>query len=276
MCWSIIETETGRGLQDLACPWPQGMDSARPGVMRTLVVTPTYNERDNLGALAEAVLASPVQADYLIVDDNSPDGTGGLADEIAAREPRFHVHHRPGKLGLGSAYREAFHWAVEQGYDAVISMDGDWSHHPRYLPALVEGTQRADLVIGSRYLNGISVVNWELSRLILSTIANTYARTITHLPFRDCTSGFQCLTRRALQRIGLDQIRTNGYSFLIELKYRVIKAGLSGIEVPIVFTDRQAGASKISKAEIARSMVTPWKMRLGFWERGEGFGRDAG
>ncbi len=243
--------------------------------MRVLVVTPTYNERDNLEALVAAVLGSPVGADYLIVDDNSPDGTGRLADEIAAREPRLHVRHRPGKLGLGTAYREAFTWALEQGYDAVISMDGDWSHDPGYLPALVEAAARADLVIGSRYLNGISVVNWELSRLILSTIANTYARTITGLPFRDCTSGFQCLTRRALHRIGLAAIGTSGYSFLIELKYRVVKAGLGGVEVPIVFTDRRAGASKISKAEIARSMVTPWKMRLGFWERGTGFGGDA-
>jgi dolichol-phosphate mannosyltransferase len=130
--------------------------------MRVLVITPTYNERDNLEALVAAVLAAPIPADYLIVDDNSPDGTGALADEIAAREPRFKVMHRPGKLGLGSAYRQAFTQALAEGYDAVISMDGDWSHDPQYLPALVEGAKRADLVIGSRYLHGISVVNWEL------------------------------------------------------------------------------------------------------------------
>jgi dolichol-phosphate mannosyltransferase len=236
--------------------------------MRVLVVTPTYNERDNLEALCSAVLASPIGADYLIVDDNSPDGTGQLADELAAREPRLKVMHRAGKLGLGSAYREAFGRALAEGYDAVISMDGDWSHDPQYLPSLVAGAANADLVIGSRYLNGISVVNWDLSRLIMSQVANTYARTVTGMPFRDCTSGFQCLSRRALAACGLESIRSNGYSFLIELKYRIVHAGLQGVEVPIVFTQRRAGTSKISKAEIGRSMVTPWKMRLGFWDGG--------
>ena len=236
--------------------------------MRVLVVTPTYNERDNLEALCSAVLASPIGADYMIVDDNSPDGTGRLADQLAAAEPRLKVMHRAGKLGLGSAYREAFARALAEGYDAVISMDGDWSHDPQYLPALVAGAEHADLVIGSRYLNGISVVNWDLSRLIMSQVANTYARVVTGMPFRDCTSGFQCLTARALAAIGLGSIKTDGYSFLVELKYRVIHAGLRGVEVPIVFTQRRAGTSKISKAEIGRSMVTPWKMRLGFWDGG--------
>ncbi len=224
--------------------------------MRTLVITPTYNERDNIEALAETVLATSPDFEYLVVDDNSPDGTGDLADEIARREPRFKVLHRAGKLGLGSAYREAFTLALEDGYDAVISMDGDWSHDPRYLSSLVEAAGSAD------------VVNWELSRLIMSAAANQYARLVTGLPFRDCTSGFQCLTRRALESIGLSAIRTSGYSFLIDLKYRVIDAGLRGVEVPIVFTQRRAGTSKISRAEIARSMVTPWKMRLGLWEKG--------
>ena len=235
--------------------------------MRTLVITPTYNERENIEGLAEAVLAVPGELHYLIVDDNSPDGTGDLADQIAQREPRFQVLHRAGKLGLGSAYREAFTLALEQGFDAVISMDGDWSHDPKYLPDLVAGTSNADLVIGSRYLNGISVVNWELSRLIMSTVANTYARLVTGMPFRDCTSGFQCITRQALEAIGLSAIQTSGYSFLIDLKYRILASGLNGVEVPIVFTDRRAGTSKISRAEIARSMVTPWKMRLGLWNR---------
>lgn len=236
--------------------------------MRTLVVTPTFNERDNIEGLADAVLSAPCELDYLIVDDNSPDGTGDLADEIAARTPRFKVLHRAGKLGLGSAYREAFTLALEQGYDAVISMDGDWSHDPQYLPSLVEGTKEADLVIGSRYMHGISVVNWELSRLIMSKVANQYARLVTGMPFHDCTSGFQCLTRHALESVGLPAIKTSGYSFLIDLKYRVLSAGLRGLEVPIVFTQRRAGTSKISRAEIARSMITPWKMRLGLWEKG--------
>jgi dolichol-phosphate mannosyltransferase len=233
--------------------------------MRVLVVTPTYNEHDNLEALAKAVFAQPIGADYLVIDDNSPDGTGQLADEIARGTSRFKVIHRPGKLGLGSAYREGFGRALAEAYDAVVTMDGDWSHDPSYLPSLVDGTSRADLVIGSRYLNGVSVVNWDLSRLILSQVANTYARLVTGMPFRDCTSGFQCLTRRALEAIGVNEIRTSGYSFLIEVKYRVVRAGLSGVEVPIVFTQRRAGDSKISKTEIFRSMITPWKMRLGLW-----------
>ncbi|MFM7737466.1 MAG: polyprenol monophosphomannose synthase [Alphaproteobacteria bacterium] len=231
--------------------------------MRVLVVTPTYDERDNLEPLCAAVLASPVGADFLVVDDASPDGTGELADRIASREPRFRVIHRAGKLGLGSAYVEAFCFALGEGYDAVVTMDGDWSHDPAYLPALVEAASRADLVIGSRYLNGISVVNWDLKRLILSQFANEYARRITGLAFHDCTSGFQCLTRRALESADLDRIRSSGYSFLIELKYRVVHAGLRGEEVPIVFTDRRLGSSKISKTEVLRSMVTPWRLRFG-------------
>ena len=231
--------------------------------MKVLVATPTYDERDNLEPLCEAVLASPVGADFLVVDDASPDGTGELADRIAAREPRFRVLHRPGKLGLGTAYVEAFRFALARGYDAVVTMDGDRSHDPAYLASLVEATSRADLVIGSRYLHGISVVNWDLKRLILSQFANEYARAITGLGFHDCTSGFQCLTRRALEVADLDRIHSSGYSFLIELKYRVVRAGLVGIEVPIVFTDRRLGSSKISKTEVLRSMVTPWRLRFG-------------
>ena len=231
--------------------------------MRILVVTPTYNERENLEPLCAAVLSSPVGADFLVVDDASPDGTGRIADAIAAREPRFRVLHRAGKLGLGTAYVEAFEQALEGGYDAVITMDGDWSHDPKYLPDLVDATSRAELVIGSRYLKGISVVNWDLKRLILSQFANNYARAITGLSFHDCTSGFQCLTRRALEGAQHGRIRSSGYSFLIELKYRVVHAGLRGEEVPIVFTDRRLGSSKISKTEVLRSMVTPWRLRFG-------------
>ena len=216
--------------------------------MRILVVTPTYNERENLEPLCAAVLSSPVGADFLVVDDASPDGTGRIADAIAAREPRFRVLHRAGKLGLGTAYVEAFEQALEGGYDAVITMDGDWSHDPKYLPDLVDATSRAELVIGSRYLKGISVVNWDLKRLILSQFANNYARAITGLSFEGAQLG---------------RIRSSGYSFLIELKYRVVHAGLRGEEVPIVFTDRRLGSSKISKTEVLRSMVTPWRLRFG-------------
>jgi len=231
--------------------------------MRVLVITPTYNERENLESLSTAILEQPVGADYIVVDDGSPDGTGELGDEIARRTPRFRIVHRNRKLGLGSAYREAFQRALDERYDAVVSMDGDWSHDPSYLPALLAPLPNADLVIGSRYLNGISVVNWDLKRLILSQLANSYARIITRMPFRDCTSGFQCLTRRALEALPLGKIRTSGYSFLIEVKFHVVDAGLRGIEVPIVFTDRRSGLSKISKKEVFWSMFTPWRLRLG-------------
>ncbi len=231
--------------------------------MKILVITPTYDERDNLASLSEAVLALPIGADHLIVDDGSPDGTGALADELARRTGRVQVIHRPGKLGLGTAYRDGFRLALDQGYDAVVSMDADWSHDPAYLPSMLEATQRADLVIGSRYLKGISVVNWDLKRLILSQLANSYARLVTRMPFRDFTSGFQVLTRRALESFPLSRIRAGGYSFLIELKYRVVSAGLVGVEVPIVFTDRRSGNSKISKADVLRSAITPWRLRLG-------------
>lgn len=238
--------------------------------MRLLVITPTYNERDNIEGLITAVLSQPLELDYMIVDDNSPDGTGALVDEIAAREPRLQVMHRTGKLGLGSAYRAAFQKAIDQGYDAVISMDGDWSHDPSYIPVLATAAAEADLVVGSRYLNGISVVNWELSRLVMSKFANAYVRMVTGLPFQDSTAGFQCITRNALEAIDLAAIRTDGYSFLVELKYRIHYTGLHATEVPIIFTQRRAGSSKISKAEVLRSTLTPWKMRLGLWRHHPG------
>jgi dolichol-phosphate mannosyltransferase len=233
--------------------------------LRVRVIVPTLNERENLPALAEAVFAQPVQADLLVVDDNSPDGTGTLADQIARREPRFQVRHRPERLGIGSAYVEGFQAALADGYDAVVTMDADWSHDPSYLAALIAGAERHDLVVGSRYLHGISVINWSLARLILSTGANTYVRAVTGLPLRDCTSGFQCIRRRALERIGLAHIRTSGYSFLVELKYRIARAGLSMTEVPIVFTQRRHGATKMTRQEILVSLLTPWKLRLGLY-----------
>jgi dolichol-phosphate mannosyltransferase len=163
---------------------------------RLLVIVPTLNERDNLPELAAAILAQPVGAELLVVDDNSPDGTGAVADELAAREPRIHVHHRPARLGIGSAYVEGFQRALREGFDRVVTMDADWSHDPTYLPALVGPSDRFDLVVGSRYLHGISVVNWSLARLALSSAGNAYVRAITRLPLRDCTSGFQCISRR--------------------------------------------------------------------------------
>jgi dolichol-phosphate mannosyltransferase len=231
--------------------------------LRLRVIVPTLNERENLPSLAEAVFAQPVNADLLVVDDNSPDGTGELAEELARKTRRLAVLHRPRPMGIGSAYVAGFQASLADGYDAVVTMDADWSHDPSYLPALVGPAGEHEVVIGSRYLHGISVVNWTLARLILSQAGNAYVRAVTGLPLRDCTSGYQCIRRAALASIGLEKIRTNGYSFLVELKYRAFKKGLSLVEVPIVFTQRRHGRTKMTRKEIFLSLLTPWKLRLG-------------
>jgi dolichol-phosphate mannosyltransferase len=233
--------------------------------LRLRVIVPTLNERENLPSLAEAIFAQPVNADLLIVDDNSPDGTGELAEEIGRKTGRLAVLHRPHRMGIGSAYVAGFQQSLRDGYDAVVTMDADWSHDPSYLPALVAPAADHDLVIGSRYLHGISVVNWTLARLILSQGGNAYVRAVTGLPLRDCTSGFQCIRRAALEGIGLDKIRTNGYSFLVELKYRIFQRGFSLVEVPIVFTQRRHGRTKMTRKEIFLSLLTAWKLRLGMY-----------
>ena len=234
--------------------------------LRLRVIVPTLNERENLPSLAEAVFAQPVNADLLVVDDNSPDGTGELAEELARQTGgRLAVLHRPRPMGIGSAYVAGFQASLADGYDAVVTMDADWSHDPSYLPALVGPAAEHDVVIGSRYLHGISVVNWTLARLILSQAGNAYVRAVTGLPLRDCTSGYQCIRRAVLASIGLDQIRTNGYSFLVELKYRAFKKGLSLVEVPIVFTQRRHGRTKMPRKEIFLSLLTAWKLRLGMY-----------
>jgi len=230
---------------------------------RAIVVVPTYNERENVSGLLEKIFALDVACDVLVVDDNSPDGTGALLDEIRAGQPRLHVLHRAGRMGLGSAYIAGFRQALEQGYDHLISMDADLSHDPRYVPDLLAAGERTDVVVGSRYLTGVSVVNWPIWRLALSLGANTYARAITGLPVRDCTSGFQCFRAAVLRSLSLEAIRTNGYSFLIELKYRAFRAGYSIGEIPIIFVDRRLGSSKITRREIYASILTVWKLRLG-------------
>lgn len=234
--------------------------------MRLLVIVPTLNERDNIPSLAAAVFAQPVGAEMLVVDDNSPDGTGQLVDDLMKSEPRLHCLHRPGRMGIGSAYVQGFQWAIAQGYDAVVTMDADWSHDPSYLPALVGGLDRADVSIGSRYMQGISVINWTLTRLILSQAGNTYVRAIAGLPLTDCTSGYQCIRRAGLEQIGLEHIHTNGYSFIVEVKYRLHKRGFSFTEVPIVFTQRQHGATKLTRKEILLSLLNVWKLRLGLYK----------
>jgi dolichol-phosphate mannosyltransferase len=228
-----------------------------------LIVVPTYNERENVDELVEGIRTHAPFADVLVVDDNSPDGTADRVAELGARHDGVGVLRRPGRMGIGSAYVEGFRAGLARGYAFLFSMDADLSHEPRYLPALYESAAGADLVVGSRYLHGVSVVNWGLQRLILSVGANAYARTITGLPLRDCTSGFQCIRREVLEAIGVERLRFSGYSFLIELKYRAFRRGFRLKEAPIVFTDRKFGHSKITQHEILRSVWAVWALRLG-------------
>lgn len=231
--------------------------------VKAVVVIPTYNERENLEPLTTKVLAQDKSISVLIVDDNSPDGTGDVADEMAATNPRVSVLHRKGKLGLGSAYREGFRLALEQGADFVIEMDADFSHDPEVLPRFLENMSMYDLVIGSRYLNGVSVVNWPIRRLILSYFASVYTRTITGLKISDCTSGFKCFSRKVLEAIDLGTIKSDGYSFQIEMNFRCVQHGFRVGEVPIIFIDRHAGSSKMSKKIVREAVVMVWKLKLG-------------
>ena len=230
--------------------------------MKTFVVIPTYNERDNIVRLAGEVLTQHPSIRILFVDDNSPDGTGAIADELAAQNERIQVIHRPGKLGLGSAYCDGFRAALGMGADYLIEMDADFSHDPVVLPVFLETIQNCDLVIGSRYLNGVSVVNWPIRRLMLSVFASLYTRMITGLPVMDCTSGFKCFSRKAIEAINLDQVRSDGYSFQIEMNYRCMEKGFRIVEVPIIFIDRHAGSSKMSKKIVREAIVMVWKLKL--------------
>ncbi|TAK31413.1 MAG: polyprenol monophosphomannose synthase [Myxococcaceae bacterium] len=230
---------------------------------RVLVITPTYNERENLHAFLDALFAVAPQVDVLIVDDNSPDGTGALADEVAARDLRVHVRHRAGKLGLGTAYLEGFQWALAQGYDVVFEMDTDLSHDPRYVPEFIRAIEAgADVVIGSRNIPGGGVEGWGPGRHFVSKGGSVYARTILGLDVHDLTSGYKAFTRDALQRIDLGGVKSNGYSFQIELTYRAVLRGMRVAEVPILFVDRRAGASKMSRKIFAEAVVMVWKLRL--------------
>lgn len=231
--------------------------------MKTIVVTPTYNERENISRLAEEVLKQHPSISLLIVDDNSPDGTGKLADEMAAANDRIKVIHRPGKMGLGSAYCAGFKVALDLGADFIIEMDADFSHNPSILPTFLETAQKFDLVIGSRYLNGVSVVNWPIRRLILSYLASVYTRMVTGLKLHDCTSGFKCFRRSALEALDLNSVKSDGYSFQIEMNYRCMEKGFTMTEVPIIFIDRHAGSSKMSRRIVREAVLMVWKLRLG-------------
>ena len=228
----------------------------------TLIVVPTYNERDNVEDVVKHFLEPVPFAHLLFVDDNSPDGTGDVLDQLAAGDERIHVMHRPGKLGLGTAYRDGFRWGMERGYELLFEMDADFSHDPTYLPRMVELAADADVVVGSRYVEGGGTRNWGLLRKLISRGGSLYARTILGVKVRDVTAGFICWRRSALEAIDLDRIESNGYSFQIEMKYRAISAGLRVVETPIVFVDRRVGQSKMSRKIFAEAMAMVWKLRL--------------
>ncbi len=230
---------------------------------RVLIITPTYNERDNLRVFLDQVFAVAPSVDVLVIDDNSPDGTGQLADEIAAADRRVRVLHRPGKMGLGSAYLTGFGRAIDDGYDIVFEMDTDLSHDPKYVPAFLEAIERgADVVIGSRNIPGGGVEGWGPGRHVISKGGSLYSRTILGLDVHDLTSGYKAFTRRALERIELSSVKSNGYSFQIELTYRAIRRGLRVAEVPIVFVDRRAGQSKMSRKIFLEAVGMVWKLRF--------------
>jgi dolichol-phosphate mannosyltransferase len=227
---------------------------------KTLVIVPTYNERDNLPPLTQRLMALPVAVDMLVVDDNSPDGTGKVADEIAAQNPRVHVLHRHDKDGLGRAYCAGFAWALQRDYEFIFEMDGDFSHNPDDIPAFLKAAEDADLVVGSRYCKGIRVINWPLKRLMLSMSAGKYVRLITGLPVSDPTGGFKCFRRRALMSLNLDAVRSNGYSFQVELSHKIWMQGMKIAEVPIIFTDRFQGSSKMSRKIVWEAFWMVWRL----------------
>jgi dolichol-phosphate mannosyltransferase len=232
------------------------------GSERALVVIPTYNERVNLPVIVPAVLQQDPRINVLVVDDNSPDGTGAIADALTAESARVHVLHRATKEGLGKAYLAGFTWALQQGFDLILEMDADFSHDPKFLPELIKAAGEADLVIGSRYKAGVNVINWPMSRLLLSIGANQYARWITGLPLTDSTGGFKCFRRAVLEAIDFTRVRSNGYAFQIEMSYRAWRKGFRLVEVPIVFTDRIEGQSKMNKRIVREAIWMVWWLRL--------------
>ena len=230
--------------------------------MNALVVVPTYNERDNLPVLVEGILAHDGFR-ILIVDDGSPDGTGAIADGLAAANPgRIEVMHRTGPRGLGRSYVDGLRHALKTDAELIFQMDADLSHNPEYLPSLAAGARQHDVVIGSRYMNGVSVVNWPLHRIFLSAFANRYIKAVTRLSPSDCTSGYRCWRREALAGIPLDRVASAGYAFLVEMLFRAARNGSRIGEVPIIFVERRQGQSKVSTAVLLESLITPWRLRL--------------
>lgn len=229
---------------------------------RALVIVPTFNERDNIVRLIDLVLRQDSRLEVLVVDDGSPDGTGQLVDDLVRVNPKVHVIHRARKMGLGTAYLAGFRWALEREYDLVLQMDADFSHDPAHLPQFLEAVASADLVLGSRYRHGkVTVVNWPITRLILSIAANSYARWVSGLQLFDATGGFKCFRKKVLQAIDLTQVKSNGYAFQIEMSFRAWKRGFSIVEIPIVFVDRTEGESKMSRKIVREAIWMVWRLR---------------
>jgi dolichol-phosphate mannosyltransferase len=229
---------------------------------RALVIVPTYNEIDNIDRIVPKILDQDPRIEVLVVDDNSPDGTGRVVDQMVAENPRIHVLHRAGKQGLGKAYLAGFRWALERDFQFIFEMDADFSHDPGHLPEFLAAVENADLVLGSRYRNGkVTVVNWPMTRLILSYAANIYARAVTGLHLGDATGGFKCFRRQVLLAIPLEKVRSNGYAFQIEMSFRAWKRGFRIAEIPIVFHDRTEGESKMSKRIVREAIWMVWRLR---------------
>ena len=229
---------------------------------RALVIIPTYNEKENIAAIIAEVLDQDPRISILVVDDNSPDGTGQIVDVLAAQEKRISVLHRQKKEGLGQAYIAGFRWAIAADYDFIFEMDADFSHRPEYLKDFLEAIEQNDLVLGSRYVSGINVINWPMSRLLLSYGANIYARVVTGLPVVDATGGFKCFRRQVLEAIDLDKVHASGYGFQIEMSMRAWKKGFRVKEIPIIFYDRTAGVSKMSMKIMWEAILLVWTLRL--------------
>jgi dolichol-phosphate mannosyltransferase len=230
--------------------------------MRILVVIPTYNECENIGKVIAQIFQLGLDIHILVVDDGSPDGTGDIVDRLQKSDSRVHLIRRPEKMGLGTAYVQGFKFAIKNNYELVFEMDADLSHDPKDIPRFLDAIPEYDLVIGSRYVNGVSVVNWPLSRLILSYCASLYTRIITGIPVKDPTGGFKCFRIEVLKAIDLDQVRSGGYSFQIEMNYKAWKKGFRVKEIPIVFTDRTGGSSKMSKKIVREAIVMVWKLPI--------------
>ena len=230
--------------------------------MKKLIIIPTYKEKENVPNLVPRVLEQDDGVQILFIDDNSPDGTGELIDKICEENQRVHVIHRPGKLGLGTAYVTGFKWALEQDFDLIFEMDADFSHSPDDIPRLIEASKEDDLIIGSRFVDGIRIMNWPFKRLLLSMMAMVYVKWITGMQLEDPTSGFKCYNRRVLEGINLERIRSNGYSFQIETNYKSRLAGFTIKEVPIVFTERADGISKMNKRIVFEAIFIVYKLRI--------------